>query len=110
MAYIPDQGDIIWLNFDPSSGNEIIKKRPAFVISRRLFNENVGMAIVAPVTSTLRGSKLEIVLSETTKIQGAIRISQLKSLNFKARKIKFIEKAPADLIKDVCAIAQVIVS
>ncbi len=42
MVYIPEQGDIIWLSFDPSSGKEIIKCRPAYVISRKLFNEHTG--------------------------------------------------------------------
>jgi len=40
MSYIPERGDIIWLNFDPSSGREIIKRRPAYVISRKVFNHS----------------------------------------------------------------------
>jgi mRNA-degrading endonuclease toxin of MazEF toxin-antitoxin module len=39
MRYTPEQGDIVWLDFDPSSGKEIIKRRPAFVISQKKFNE-----------------------------------------------------------------------
>lgn len=53
MSYTPDQGDVIWLDFDPSSGKEIMKRRPAFVISRKAFNEHTGIAIVAPITSSL---------------------------------------------------------
>ena len=52
MAYVPDQGDIVWLDFNPSSGKEIMKRRPAFVISRKAFNNHTGLAIVAPITST----------------------------------------------------------
>ena len=56
--YIPDKGDIIWLNFEPSAGKEITKRRPAFVIYRKAFNEHTGFAIVAPITSTVRGIRL----------------------------------------------------
>lgn len=108
MIYIPEQGDLIWLNFDPSSGNEIIKRRPAFVISRKAFNQHTQMAIVAPVTSTIRGIKLEVVLSKTST-HGAILVHQLKSIDFVHREAAFIEKTSRDIIEQVSAIAQLIV-
>ena len=52
--YVPDKGDIVSLSFDPSAGNEIMKRRPALVISRQAFNEHTGFAIVAPITSTVQ--------------------------------------------------------
>jgi mRNA interferase MazF/mRNA interferase ChpB len=55
--YIPSKGDIVSLNFDPSAGKEIMKRRPAFVISRKRFNEHTGFAIVAPITSAIRKMK-----------------------------------------------------
>jgi mRNA interferase MazF/mRNA interferase ChpB len=109
MAYIPEQGDIIWIDFDPSSGQEIMKRRPAFVISKRTFNAHVKMAIVAPISSTIRGVKLEVVLPNDTDTQGAAMVYQLKSIDFIQRKAKFIEKAPIEIIKQVCNIAQVLI-
>ena len=110
MIYIPDQGDLIWLNFDPSSGKEIMKKRPAFVISKKAFNEHTRMAIVAPITSTIRGIKLEIVLPAKHKTKGAILVYQLKSIDFIQRKAAFIEKVPDNIIKEVLSIAQILVA
>jgi len=101
MSYIPEQGDIIWLSFDPSSGKEIIKRRPAYVVSRKLFNEHTGLALVAPISSTIRGIKLEVVLSEGLNTQGAILIHQLKSLNFVEREAEFIERTAPDIINQV---------
>ncbi|WP_338885620.1 type II toxin-antitoxin system PemK/MazF family toxin [Xenorhabdus sp. TH1] len=60
--YIPDKGDIVSLNFDPNAGKEIMKCCPAFVISRKMFNEHTGFAVVVPITSTVRGMMLEVVL------------------------------------------------
>ncbi len=108
MTYIPGQGDIVWLNFDPSSGKEIIKRRPAFVISKKAFNAHVEIAIVAPITSTIRGIKMEVVLPSAIKTKGAVLVYQLKSIDFIHRQIKFIEKAPITTAKQVCEIAQII--
>ncbi len=108
MSYNPEQGDIIWLDFNPSSGKEIMKRRPAFVISQYAFNHHTGMAIVAPITSTIRNIKLEVVLAQT-KTEGAILVYQLKSIDFKQREAKFIEKAPTFITKQVSTIAQLII-
>lgn len=109
MTYIPHQGDIIWLDFDPSSGTEIIKRRPAFVISKKIFTEHVGLAIVAPITSTVRGIKLEVALPKTLDTKGAVLVYQIRSLDIFSRNAKFIEKAPQIVIDEVCHIASVII-
>lgn len=108
MNYIPEQGDIIWLSFDPSSGKEMIKRRPAYVVSRKLFNEHTGLALVAPISSTIRGIKLEVVLPNTLNTQGAILIHQLKSLDFAERDAKFIEHSTPDIIQQVKLVIKVI--
>ena len=107
--YIPDKGDIVWFNFDPSTGTEIMKRRPAFVISREAFNEHTGFAIVAPITSTVRGMKLEVVLPEDVSTEGAVLIHQMKSLDFENRQVELIEKAPEAVVEKVTELATVII-
>ena len=109
MPYIPKQGDIVWLDFDPSSGKEIMKRRPAFVISQQSFNEHTKMIIAAPITSTIRGGKLEVVLPNEMETTGAILVYQLKSVDFVQRNIKFIEKSLASITEKVSLIAQLLV-
>ena len=106
--YIPDRGDIIWLDFELSVGREITKRRPAYVISRRAFNEHTGFALVAPITSTVRNVRLEVVL-EGTETQGAILSYQIKSFDFEQRQATLIEKAPETIVAAVTQIMQVIV-
>lgn len=108
--WIPDQGDLIWLDFDPSSGREIMKRRPAFVLSRALLNEHTGMAIVAPVTSTIRGVKLEVVLPDALKSRGAVLVYQLKAVDFRQRGAELIEKTDAVTMRKVLDIAQALIS
>ena len=108
MSYVPDKGDIVLLNFDPSAGQEIIKRRPALVISRQQFNDHTDFAIVAPITSTRRGIALEVVLSGT-HTEGAVLIHQLRSLDFISRQAEFVEKAPADVVKRATNLALAII-
>ncbi|PCI67330.1 MAG: PemK family transcriptional regulator [Gammaproteobacteria bacterium] len=107
--YIPDKGDIVSLNFNPSAGKEIMKRRPAFVISRKMFNQHTGFAVVAPITSTIRKMKLEVVLPEETATEGSVLIHQMKSLDFENREIKLIEKAPETTTRKVTELAKAII-
>lgn len=107
--YIPEKGDIVWFNFDPSAGKEIMKRRPAYIISRKAFNAHTGLAIVAPITSTIRNMKLEVVLPAALVTKGAILVHQLRSLNYKTRKIEFVEKATDDVADRVSEIASLLV-
>lgn len=107
-TYTPDKGDIVTLNFDPSAGQEIMKRRPALVISRKAFNAHTGFAIVAPITSTVRGMALELVLSDTVT-QGAVLLHQLRSLDVENRGIEYVEKAPPAIIDRATEIAVTLV-
>ncbi len=107
--YIPDKGDVAFINFDPSAGQEIMKRRPGFVISRKTFNEHTGFAIIAPITSTIRGMKLEIILPSQMKTEGSVLIHQLKSMDFESRNIEFVERAPDPIIDHVTELATIIV-
>ena len=106
--YIPDRGDIIWLDFEPSVGKEITKRRPAYVVSRKAFNDHTGFALVAPITSTVRHVRLEVVL-KGTETKGAILSYQIKSLDLEHRNATFIERSPPEIIAAVTQIMQVIV-
>ena len=108
--YVPEQGDIIQIDFDPSAGKEVIKRRPAYVLSRLPFNDQTEFAIVAPITSTVRGISLEVVLAEATKTHGSILVHQMHSLDFKARSAVFVEKCPSEIREKVMQIAKLLVS
>ena len=106
-VYIPDRGHIVDVNFDPSAGTEIMKRRPALVLSRKLFNQHTGFAWVAPITSTVRGMAMEVELTETTT-QGVVLPHQLKSFDYFTRQIHFVESAPAAITATVVKYAKLI--
>ena len=102
VKYVPERGDLIWINFDPQSGREIKKIRPALVISPSLYNKPSGMALVCAITSKTKNKMFEVpVMVGETK--SAILCDQLRSLDYQTRKARFISKAPANVIKTVQA-------
>ena len=104
MRYMPEQGDIVFLNFDPQSGHEQKGKRPALVVSNNTYNKFTKIAIVCPITNTNRDFPLHIELDERTKTTGVIMCEQVKALDIHARGVSFHEKAPEDIVEEVADI------
>ena len=103
-AYVPRQGDLVALDFDPQSGHEQKGRRPALVISKDAFNKGTGMAICCPITNTDRRVPFHVPLTGRTSLTGFVMCEQVKSLDYRSRKMKLIERAPQDLLEDVLAI------
>lgn len=104
VAYIPAQGDIIALTYDPQSGHEQKGRRPALVVSRDLFNRATGLAIVCPLTNTDRGFPFHVPVPESSALTGFVMVEQVKSVDFRARRAKLIERAPEELVREVLSI------
>lgn len=102
--YIPKQGDLVTLNFEPQSGHEQKGRRPALVISKEAFNKSTGLAICCPVTNTDRGIPFHVPIAERTSLTGFIMCEQVKSLDYYSRGIKLIESAPKEVLDDVLAL------
>jgi mRNA interferase MazF len=95
-SYVPDYGDIVWIVLEPRIGNEQSGRRPAIVISSKKFAEHTSLAIMCPITSRIKGLPFEIELKGTKTI-GAVLPIHVKSMDWTACKVKFIEKAPRKL-------------
>lgn len=84
MAYVPERGDLAWINFDPQAGREQAKSRPALVLTGADFNAATGLLVVCPVTRTDRPWRTRVPLIGTTTT-GAVMIEQIKSVDWMAR-------------------------
>ena len=89
----PRRSDIGFLDLDPQAGNEQAKRRPVLVISDTKFNA-LGLAVVVPITSTEPRHAFHLPLPSSLKTTGSVMTEQIKSLDWKARKFEFVEKAP----------------
>ncbi|MCM3593637.1 endoribonuclease MazF [Brevibacillus borstelensis] len=99
--YAPDRGDIIWLQFNPQSGHEQSGKRPALVLSPKIYNEKVGLALLCPITSKKKGYPFEVELPAGLEVSGVILSDQIKSLDWRAREATFICKASPEALQSV---------
>lgn len=108
--YIPKRGDIVLTDFDPSAGHEQPHQRPALVLSPEPFNNQIQLALVVPITSTVRGHGFEVKLDDKTATQGVVLCQQVKTIDYEYRGIKFIEKAPKRIIDEALARVRVLVS
>lgn len=100
VRYSPKRGDIIWLEFDPQKGKEIQKTRPALTISPHSYNIKTGLGLFMPITSKVKGYPFEVVISND-KIQGAVLCDQVRSLDWKSRKAKFVTHVSKIALEEV---------
>jgi mRNA interferase MazF len=98
--YLPERGDIVWLDFNPQTGHEQKGKRPAIVISPKEYNEKTGLGLFCPITSKIKNYPFEAKI-ENKKINGVVLSDQIKSLDWEARGIKFIEKETSEKIEEI---------
>ena len=102
MSYIPDRGDIVWIQMNPQAGREQAGHRPAFVVSPKAYNGKVGLALLCPITSREKGYPFEVRITGKN-VQGVILSDQVKSLDWKAREARLEEKAARAITDEVIA-------
>ena len=94
--YIPKQGDIAFLDFNPTKGHEQAGKRPCIVISNNVFNKNTKMAIVCPITYNEKEFPTHYLLKNTKNIHGSVLCEHIRSIDYESRDLKFVEKCKND--------------
>ena len=101
--YIPSRGDIVGLDFNSRMGRKEVGQGLAIVISPKEFNGLSSLVFLCPITSKVKGFSFEVPLTTETKTEGVVLIHHLRSVDWRARNIKFIEQAPASVINEICA-------
>ena len=97
----PDRGDVVWLRFNPQAGHEQAGQRPALVVSPVAYNRRVGLALICPITSQVKGYPFEVALPASLGVEGVVLSDQVKSLDWRARGARRIAKAPAAVTDEV---------
>lgn len=95
-AYCPDDGEIVWFDFNPQSGHEQAGRRPAIVLSPRAYNKKAGLCIACPITNQSKGYPFEVPLPAGLKVGGVALADQVKSLSWQTRRAEFACVAPSE--------------
>lgn len=95
--YIPDVGDVVWINCDPSVGNEHKKRRPAVILSPKQYNRLTNLCICCPMTSKQKGYPFEVVIDN----ESIVLSDQVKSLDWVSRKAEYKTKIDTELLSEI---------
>ena len=101
LAYVPQRGDVVWIAFNPQAGHEQAGRRPAVVLSPAAYNKRVGLAILCPVTSQVKGYPFEVVVPSGLPVGGVVLADQVKSLDWQARQAEFICALPSATVSEI---------
>ena len=97
----PAAGELIWISFDPQKGAEQSGRRPAIVLSPPEYNTRVGLALMCPITSRIKGYPFEVCLPPEGEITGVVLADQVKSLDWRARNAEIVDRVPESILEEV---------
>lgn len=100
-SYVPQRGDIVWIDLHPQAGREQAGLRPCLVLSPSLYNEKTGLAIFCPITSKGKGYPFEVRLPPGLGTTGVVLADHIKSLDWRTRRARFKESTSKNLVSEV---------
>lgn len=109
-GYRPDRGDLIWITLDPRAGHEQAGRRPAVVLSPISYNSRVGLAILCPITSRIKGYPFEVEIPPGLAVGEVVLADQFKSLDWSARNAQFIDRLPGPIVVRILEAASTLLS
>ena len=98
---MPRRGDVVWLTFNLQAGHEQAGRRPAVVLSPLSYNAKIGLALLCPITSQVKGYPFEVSIPDGLPVAGAVLADQLKSLDWRARDATFVCTVPTTVTREV---------
>jgi len=102
-TFVPDAGDFVWLTFDPQAGREQAGRRPALVLSPKIYNVRSSLALVCPVTNQAKGYPFEVAVPAGHGASGVILADHLKSIDWKARHAERLGRCTDEVVEEVRA-------
>lgn len=100
--YVPDTGDVVWLEFNPQAGHEQAGLRPALVLSPAAYNGKTGLMVSCPLSTKVKAYPFEVKAMLDGQ-EGVVLSDQVKSLDWKTRCAKKKGTMPEAVLAEVRA-------
>ena len=107
---VPDRGDIVWISLNPQAGREQAGRRPAVVLSPAAYNSRVGLMLLCPITSQMKGYPFEVPLPTGLSLTGVVLADQIKSLDWRARRAEIAGRLPTAVVQEVLVKARALLA
>jgi mRNA interferase MazF len=101
VAYVPERGDAAWISLNPQSGHEDVGRGPAVVLPPGSYNGKVGLALFCPITNQVKGYSFGVAIPIGLRLSGAVLADQVKSLEWRARRVELICALPQPAVSEV---------
>jgi mRNA interferase MazF len=101
--YVPRRGDVVWISLNPQAGREQAGRKPALVLSPQAYNAKVGLALLCPITSQVKGYPFEVALPAGLPVTGVVLSDHVRSLDWRARKAEWAFALPLQTTAEVLA-------
>ena len=108
-AFIPERGDIVWLDFSPQAGFEQAGRRPGLVLSPRFYNQKTGRCVVCPITSKRKGYAFEHALPDGCGVDGVVLVDHVKNLDWESRHAAFAAQIEPSDLDPICDIIEALI-
>jgi mRNA interferase MazF len=102
-TYVPRRGDVVWISLNPQAGHEQAGRRPAVILSPQVYNARVGLALMCPITSQVKGYPFEVAIPAGLPVAGVVLSDHVKSLDWRARKAELACRLPGQATAEVLA-------
>jgi mRNA interferase MazF len=96
--WVPDAGETIWVDLNPTVGHEQAGKRPALVLSPASYNGKTSLLLACAMTTEIKGYPFEVLLSDG---KSAVLADQVKCLDWRMRNAQPKDSVPADVLQRV---------
>jgi mRNA interferase MazF len=100
-GFVPQRGQVVWLDFDPQAGHEQAGRRPALVLSPDSYNRPTELALFCPITNQAKGYPFEVKLPAELSVRGVVLADQMKNMDWKKRRATYLCDVPDDVLEDV---------
>jgi mRNA interferase MazF len=101
--FVPQRGDVVWITLNPQAGHEQAGRRPAIILSPQAYNAKVGLALLCPITSQVKGYPFEVAIPAGLPVAGVILSDQIRSLDWRARKAEWVCSLAPETIAEILA-------
>lgn len=108
-TYVPERGDIVWIDLNPKAGHEQAGRRPAVVLTSAEYNQQTNLAVLCPITSKVKGYRFEVSIPDGLKVSGVILADQVKSQDWRARNAEFADQLQEETLDELVGVVEKVI-
>ena len=103
VSYVPERGDFIWIQLQPTRGHEQAGRRPALVLSPKSYNRKTGLCVLCPSTRHAKGYAFEVPVPMPDGTESFVLADHIRCVDWRARRAQFIMHLSQELLEEAAA-------